>query len=145
MKKKILAQSLVTMGLLGLAGIGVVSAHGEFGWLGTFDAEKFTERQQAMFRSQADLLGLDINKIKDYWAQGKSLREIAQAEGITDEQLQEKMKKSREQSLQKMMQSMVDKGMITQDQANKRLETMKEKTSNEKFGHRSRGYLMRGW
>ncbi len=145
MKKKILIQSLITMGVLGLAGIGVVSAHGEFGWLGTFDAEKFTERQQAMFQSQADLLGLDINKIKNYWSEGKSLQEIAQAEGITDEQLQERMKQSREQSLQKMMQSMVDKGIITQDQANKRLEIMKEKSSNGKFGHGHRGYLMRGW
>lgn len=49
MKKKILIYSLVTMGILGIAGIGVVSAHGEFGWLGTFDAEKFVERQQTMF------------------------------------------------------------------------------------------------
>lgn len=145
MKKKILVQSLVTMGILGLAGIGVVSAHGEFGWLGTFDAEKFTERQQAMFQSQADLLGLDIKKIKNYWSEGKSLREIAQAEGITDEKLQEKMKQAREENLKRMMQSLVDKGIITQDQANKRLEILKEKTANGKFRHGSRGYLMRGW
>lgn len=91
------------------------------------------------------MLGIDINKIKNYWSEGKSLREIAQAEGITDEQLREKIKQAQKQSLQKMTQSLVDKSVITRKQANKRLEIMKEKTSKGKFGHEMRGYFMRGW
>lgn len=145
MKKKTLLQFLVIAGILGFAGVGVVSAHGGFGWMGTFDPEKFVERQQEMFQKQADILGIGIDKVKNYWSEGKTLKEMSQAEGIADDELLEKMKAAREENMKQMMQSLVEKGIITQQQADKRLEIMKERTSKGKFRHNMRAYMMKGW
>lgn len=144
MKKKILLSSLVILGVLGLLGAGVVLAHGGFGfgWMGIFNPEKFIERQQTMFQNQADLLGISVDKIKNYWAEGKNLKEIAEAEGITDEQLQEKMKQMREENMKTQLQTLVDRGIITQEQADKRLNFMKEQMTNGKFGRRMGGRFM---
>jgi len=143
MKKKILLSLLAVLGIIGVLGAGIVSAHGGFGWVGNFDPEKFAERQQTMFQEQADLLGISIDKIKNYWAEGKNFEEIAEAEGITTEQLQEKMKQAREENMKTQLQTLVNKGIITQEQADARLKVMEERTANGKFG-RGHGMMMSG-
>ncbi len=146
MKKKTLLSSLAVIGFASLAGISFASAHGGFGWLGSnIDPEKFAEGQQAMFQEQADMLGININKVKNYWSEGKSLKEIAAAENITTKQLQEKMKQAREEKIKAQLQSLVDKGIITQEQANARLKVMKEKIVNGKLGYGMGGFMMGGW
>ncbi len=143
MKKKILLSSLAVIGFAGLAGISLASAHGGFGWLGgSFDPEKFAEGQQTMFEHQSEMLGIDVNKIKDYWAEGKSFKEIAVAENITSEQLQEKMKQAREEDMKTQLQTLVDKGIITQEQADARLKVMEEKIVNGGRKHGMMGGFM---
>lgn len=99
-----------------------------------------------MFQKQADMLGIDVNKVKNYWSEGKSLKEIAEAEGVADEQLQEKIKQAREENMKTQLQTLVDKGIITQEQANARLKVMEERTANGEFGRgmMGEGFMMRG-
>jgi hypothetical protein len=145
MKKKIILSSLAVIGFAGLAGISFASAHGGFGWLGgRFDPEKFAEGQQTMFARQAEMLGIDVNKVKDYWAEGKSFKEIADAENITVEQLQEKMKQAREEDMKAQLQTLVEKGIITQEQADARLKVMEEKIVNGGWKHGMMGGFMMG-
>jgi predicted DNA-binding protein YlxM (UPF0122 family) len=145
MKKKILLSSLAIIGFAGLAGISFASAHGGIGWLGgSFDPEKFAEGQQTMFARQAEMLGIEVNKVKDYWAEGKSFKEIADAENITTEQLQEKMKQAREQDMKTQLQVLVEKGIITQEQADARLKVMEEKIANGGWKHGMMGGFMMG-
>jgi len=39
-----------------------------------------------MFENKAGLFGISVDEMKDYWAEGKNFKEIAEAEGITQEQ-----------------------------------------------------------
>jgi hypothetical protein len=145
MKKKIILSSLAVIGFAGLAGISFASAHGGFGWLGgSFDPEKFAEGQQTMFARQAEMLGIDVNKIKNYWAEGKNFKEIADAENITAKQLQEKMKQARAEDMKTQMQTLVDKDIITQAQADSRLKVMEEKIANGGWKHGMMGGFMMG-
>ncbi len=144
MKKKILLSSLAIIGLAGFIGINFASAHGGFGWLGGFDPEKFAQGRQTMFQEQADMLGIDISKVKNYWSEGKSLKEIAAVENITAEQLQEKMKQAREENMNTQLQALVDKGIITREQADARLKVMEEKIANGGWRHGMMGGYMMG-
>jgi len=81
-----------------------------------------------MFQNMADTLGISVDEVKAGWAQGKNIAQIAQDQGISQEQLQQKMKEARQQQLKTQMQSLVDKGIITQSQADQRLKWMETKT-----------------
>ncbi len=142
MKKKILLSLLAIVGFFTLVGANLVLAHGGVGWMGGFDPEKFAEKQQTMFQSQAEMLGIDINKVKNYWAEGKSLKEIMAAENITAEQFQEKMKQAREEDMKAQLQALVSKGIITQAQADARLKVMEEKIANGGRKHEMIGGFM---
>jgi hypothetical protein len=149
MKEKFLAYAILAVfGLAFLVGPASVSAMG-FGWFGGFgksDADTMATRMQTMFQNEAKILGISVDEVKNCWAQGKSIGQCAEEHGITKEQLQQKMKDARAQQLKAQMQALVDKGVITQAQADQRLQWMQNKTQNAKghgFGRFMRG--MRGW
>jgi len=149
MKKKFLVYAILpVLGLAFLVGPASASAMG-FGWFGGFgkaDPDAIASRMQTMFQNEATLLGISVDEVKNCWAQGKNIGQCAQDHGITQEQLQQKMKDARAQQLKAQMQALVDKGIITQAQADQRLQWMQNKTQNAKghgFGRFMKG--MRGW
>lgn len=97
--------------------------HGGFGMGGgeLFDADRLVERLTA----EASILGISVDEMKTYWSQGKNLQEIATEKGITAEQLRTKMQAAAETKIQTQLKTLVDKGVITQAQADSRLATMK--------------------
>lgn len=129
-----------TMLGLSLVGAQAVSAHGFMGW-NTASLDEIATRQQTMFQEQATLLGLTVDEVKQAWAEGKSLKDLADAKGITKEQLQKKMQELHQQAMKTQLQALVDKGVITQTQADARLKYMQNQTANRK-GHMGMG--MRG-
>lgn len=132
---------------LTLVGAGVVSAHGWFGGFGQATPEEMSQRQETMFQNQADFLGISVDEIKDAWAEGKNFREIAEEQGIAQEQLQEQMEEARQEQLQAQLQAMVDNGVISQEQANQRLQFMEERVADgeaNKGFHRGFGRCF-GW
>ncbi len=91
MKKKYLYYALFSMlGLTSLAGFA--SANGFFGMFGNLTPDQIATNQQTMFQKQAAILGINIEDIKNAWAEGKTIKTLAEEKGITQEQLQTKIK-----------------------------------------------------
>jgi len=128
--KKILVYSLLAVGLFSLLGVGVVSAQGWFGRFSDASPEEIVQKQETMFQKKADFLGISLDEMKDAWAEGKNLKEIAEEQGITEEQLQERMMEAKKERLQTRLQVMVDNEVITQEQADQRLQVMEERFAN---------------
>ncbi len=144
-KKLFLFAGLPVLGL-GLLGAGTASAHGMFGFGGFLNADQKAQIQTQMFQKQADLLGVNVDDVKNAWAQGKSIKDLASEKGITEAQMQEKMKTQRESEFKQYLQDLVTKGVITQSQADQRLQFL-QKNINDNQGRmgRHRGMGMMGF
>ncbi len=114
------------LGLLTLGGVGVASAHGGWGMMGTVDPQVFAQRWSEKMTQQATVLGISVDEMKSYWAQGKALWDVAKEKGISDADLQARLKAQHEEQLKKSLQVLVDKGFITQAQADARLKFTKD-------------------
>jgi len=150
MKKKFITYAILpVLGLAFLVGPASASAMG-FGWFGGFDkadSDVIATRMQNMFQNKATLLGISVDEVKNCWAQGKNIWQCAEEHGITKEQLQQKMKDARAQQLKAQIQTLVDKGVITQAQADQRLQWMQNKIQHTKKDQRFGRFMMgiNGW
>lgn len=143
MSKKYFAYTILSALALVLAGTGVASAHGWFGGVSNATPEEIAQHQETMFENKAEFFGIGVGEIKNYWAEGKNFKEIAEVEGITQEQLQERMMQSRQEQMQNHIQALVDNGVISQEQADQRLQFMEERMTNSKMDRGShRGFGM---
>ena len=124
---KLLTYFLVSLGVLGLAGVGIASAHG---WFSDLSPEDLTARFETMFQKKAEILGISVDEFKAGWAEGKTLKDIAEEQGITQEQLQERMRAEREERMRERINILVENGVITQEQADQRLSFMQERFEN---------------
>ena len=105
--------------------------------------EEITARHAEMFTAQANLLGVGVDIVKNGWAEGKTIRDIAAANGITDAQLAEKMNARRETQMKSRLQALVEKGVLTQAQADARLKFVENlQTMSGGFGKRGHGRMM---
>ena len=143
MNKKLLAYAIIPVLGFSLLGVGTASAHGF--WGGNVDPEDMAARQQEMFAEKANILGISVDEIKNSWAEGKPIRVLAEEKGMDLDALREKMMEARESRMQERLDSLVQEGVITQEQAEKRLEFMKSKGGErgEKRGegfHRGPGF-----
>lgn len=136
MKKKFAYYAILPALALVLLGAGTASAHGfGFGLFGqNATPQQIAEIQTKMFQQQADLLGTNIDDVKNAWAQGKTLQELATEKGITAEQLKTKLQAQRQQQMKDHMQALVSQGVITQAQADQRLQVMQQKMQNLQNG-----------
>lgn len=150
MKKKVLICSLISFLGLSLLGVGIASAHGfSFGWFGTssnLTPDQIATNQQTMFQNEATILGISIDDVKNAWAEGTSLQQLIKDKGIDQTQVQQRIKDAQIQQLKTQLQVLVDKGVITQAQSDKRLKLMQDKLQNTKVkGHKGMmGWGMRG-
>lgn len=146
MKKQYLAYAMVPVLSLGLLGAGAASAHGWFGGWGSVSSDDIVARQEVMFQQQADLLGISVDQFKEKWADGKSLQEIAKELGMTQEQLRERILNAEKEKLKAQLQALVNKGIITQAQADRRLQAMEQRFNGAKLGWgRGRGFHHGFW
>jgi len=123
--KKSMTIGIMLAGILAVAGTGIVSAQGR-GWFGGLDPEEMAARQEEKFQTEAEVLGLDTEAIKDAWAEGKNFHELAEEQGISQEELQAKMQAQHQERHQEMLQAMVQNGTISQEQADAKLQQMEE-------------------
>ncbi|MDO8489861.1 MAG: hypothetical protein Q7S47_00420 [bacterium] len=137
---------------LGFVGTQVASAESLFGGFRGFGGfghatatqDQIASRQQGMFDAQAKLLNLSVDDIKNAWAEGKSLQQLAKEKGITQAQIQQRMKDAQTQALKGQMSVLVSKGIITQVQADKRLATVTAKQVQPQQKGERRGMMGRG-
>lgn len=127
---------MLGLGLLG--GANAASAHGFFPSKAT--PVEIATRQQAMFESQASLLGVSVDEIKAAWADGKSLSTLAAEKGVSEAALKEKMKAKRLTEMKTQLQTLVSQGVITQAQADKRSTFIQAGPEKGKRGHRGFGF-----
>ena len=140
---KLVSYFLVSLGILSLAGVGIASA---YGWFGDLSPEDLAAKFQTMFEKKADILGISVDEFKAGWAEGKTFKDIAEEQGITQEQLQERMRERKEEYMIEHLNILVEKGVITQEQADQKLNFMQEKFENMGFGEGFGGCPhMRGW
>lgn len=134
MKKKYLIPGLLaTAVIFGVLGVSVVSAYG-FGWFGKFGPnvtpDEIAQMQQQRFQEQAQILGLSVDEVKNAWAEGKTMQQIIEEKGLSQGEIQTRMKETRFQELKNELQTLVEKGVITQTQADKRLQFMEQNQGN---------------
>lgn len=120
---------------LALLGAGSVSAHGLFGMgMANQTPEEIATRQQEMFQNEAKILGISVNEVKDAWAEGKTIQQIASEKGISQELIQARLKEARLEQAKTHLKALVDKGVITQAQADARLKVMQTRIDSGKGG-----------
>lgn len=136
MKKKYVAYVILPVMGLALLGAGTASAHG---WLGggigmmnNLTPDQIAQKQQTKFTTEASLLGISVDDLKNAWAQGKTLAQIAKDHGITQTQLKQKIADLKKQELSDYLKASVDQGVITQAQADQRLTFMQQHLTNAK-------------
>ncbi len=135
-KQYIAALSIASAIGLGLAGANVVSAHGlnGAGMIGAgfhmpmhqfaADPTAYAERLKQQFAHDAQLLGITEAEVKTAWADGKDLFQLAKEKGISETDLQAKLKTMRDNQLKIQFDTLVSQGIITREQADKRIAAM---------------------
>ena len=144
MKKKIFSYAVLPVMAFALLGVSQASAHGWFGMGSSATPEQTAQRQNDMFQQQANLLGASVDEVKNAWAQGKTMQQLATEKGISAEQLQQKMQDAAKAKMKEHLQTLVSQGVITQAQADQRQTFMEQKMQNGKFGGKH-GMMMGVW
>jgi hypothetical protein len=129
-KKYIAIYAVVPVVALGLAvgalasaqGLGGRGMGGFMGFGSNETPDQYASRMQTMFSNESQILGISVDTLKSDWAQGMTLSQIAQQQGIDQNTLQSKINDYRKQQMQTKLQALVSQGVITQDQANQRLQ-----------------------
>ena len=129
-KKKLFIYSVLPMLGLSLLSVNIASAHGGFGGFDNLTQDQVAERQQNMFQREADILGISVDEVKNAWADGKTIKQLMDEKGIDLAQVQQRMKDVRLQQMKKHLQVLVDNGVITQAQADKRSQMMQSSVQN---------------
>lgn len=107
--------------LVSVLALSFVSAHGWFGML-----EDGTEHKGMMFEQKAALLGMSIEEMKDMWTEGKNFHEMKEESGFVKGEFKMHMKEGMEERMAEHLQSLIDQGLITQEQADQKSEFMEE-------------------
>ncbi len=135
-------------GVLSLVALGAVSASAMgFGGMGmnNLTPDEIATRHTAMFQDQAALIGATTDEVKQAWASGKDFKALASEKGVSEAQLQAKIKAKRDEQMKANLATLVSKGVITQAQADTRLATMQTKAVSGKKGGRHGGMGMGGF
>lgn len=123
-KKKYLL--IPAFAVLALLGGGAALAQGGMGGMFIGDPTVAAQRFDQHMTEQASILGISVDEMKNYWSQGKHLQEIAKEKGISETDLQAKMKAVRDGQMKQFLQTLVCQGKITQAQADARLKFQSE-------------------
>lgn len=136
--KKVSVLAIPTLVLLG----GATGASAL--WMGpkNLAPEDLAAMHQEQFTQQAALLGVTVEQVKQAWAEGKSMPELAESLGITKDELQAKMKTMRQERMRAHMQILVDRGVITQQQADQRFSAMEQRQGE--VGKKGEGFMRHG-
>jgi hypothetical protein len=115
------------------------------GWFWTNESpEDITARHQAMFKHKAELFGISAEEMKDAWSEGKRMFQIAEEYGLNKEEIMEKMAEDRRVNLQERLRVLVENDIISQEQANQRMEVMQNKSFGGIKTHRGFNKPFRG-
>jgi|GEM_PF-1108707 len=122
--KKIAIYSFLALGLFSLVGASVVYAKGPNGNNSSnMNQANKGYGYEAMLSSKAEVLGVSADELKTSLADGQTFLEIAEAQGLTKDDLHEAMSV---QATDRLNQRVTD-GTLTQEQADERLALMAQR------------------
>ncbi len=153
-KKKYLVYAILPVMALAIFAIwsaNKVSAYGlreglggVIGWFGIppnpLTPQQTAQMQKQMFESKAQILGISVDEVKEAWAQGKSPEEVIEEKGLNQEEIQARAREALKQRLTEHLQVLVDQGVITQAQADQRLQFMQDRLQSG-MGHMGMRFL----
>ncbi|MBS3903086.1 MAG: hypothetical protein KGZ30_04605 [Anaplasmataceae bacterium] len=122
----------------GLVGVGAASAHGLM--MTNLTPDEIAAHQQKMLETHANFFGISIDQMKAYWAEGKTLKEVANIQGMSDDELRAKMAENHKARLKEHLSLLVQKGVITQAQADQRLLVMENRFQESGLRKPGRGF-----
>lgn len=125
-KNKLLKYGFPALALALLIGVGPTAEAFGGGMGRNATPDQIAERHTQMFQEQANLIGASVDEVKNAWANGTSFVELAKSKGITEEALKSKMQDAHKAQMKAHLQTLVDKGVITQAQADARIATMQQ-------------------
>jgi hypothetical protein len=131
-----LKKVVTSSGIMLATGLMFASAH-----MGGMGSEMDNLKLTAKFEQHAKILGVNVSEVKNAWAEGKSIFDLAKEKGISTSTLQAKMQESRLAEMTIKINSLVTAGTITQAQADKKIATMKtlEAKMNGVIGGKEKG------
>ncbi len=155
MKKKYLVYAIlpvIALAIFAALSSTRASAHdlrgglgGVIGWFGIpsnpLTHEQTAQMQEQMFESKAQILGISVDEVKAAWAQGKSPRDLIEEKGLNQEEIQARAGEAVKQRLAEHLQVLVDQDVITQAQADQRLQFMQDRLQSG-MGHMGMGMGM---
>jgi hypothetical protein len=118
--------------LLPVIGAGAFGIHSASAWFGNANPDQVAQRQQGMFQNESQALGISIDEVKSAWAQGKSMQQLMQEKNISKEDVRTRMKAQRDAQMKERLQILVSKGVITQAQADQRVQVMQTRIEHGK-------------
>jgi hypothetical protein len=101
--------------------------------------EQMADKQQKRFQNEADILGISVDDVKNAWAEGKTLPQIMQEKGISQATVEQKLKDKAIAEMKTRLKTLVDKGVITQAQADKRSSLMLSELQNKTLHMNGKG------
>lgn len=110
----------------------VINSSYAYGFKSLNNQDYLTLMQQK-FENWSKILNLPLEEVKNYWAQGKNLFMIAQEKGISLESIQNKMRELRLEQEKQRLNYLVEKGIITKEQMEKRLNYFNQNMENKNF------------
>lgn len=108
---------LGTFATLAVSGAFVASAH---------MGPELDANLSARFENEAKILGMTTEEVKNAWAEGKSIFDLAAEKGISTTTINAKMTEARDLEIKTKMNALVASGVLTEAQADKRIATMKK-------------------
>lgn len=144
MKNKFIVYAVVPVVLsVGLIGANAAVAHGMFGAASNLSPEQIVSFQQNIFTKEAQILGISEAELKADWALGKTFNQIIQDRKLDKAQIEQRGQVAQVAQMKTQLQTLVEKGVITQAQADSRLAAMQTKMSavKGKKGHGRMGQM----
>ena len=131
---------------IGVMGANIASAHGMmgFGVSSSLTPDEIATRQQTMFQNEATVLGLTVDQVKEAWSQGKTMQQIIQDYKLDQTKIQTRLKDAAIAREKTQLQTLVDKGIITQAQTDARVKVMQTRMTNGK-GKAGKGMMRGEW
>lgn len=118
---------------LAVAAIAVASTASAHGlWQ---DPAAQAEAMETRFEQEAALLGTDVGTVKEAWADGKTVPQLAEDLGLSPDDLNKKIQEMRKADREARLSAMVSAGIITQDQADRRTAFMETQGEGGGWGH----------
>lgn len=99
--------------------------------------QEFVERQTQLFVHQSEITGIPVEEIAGAWAEGKKLETLLKKRELIILWCKKKCAHMERPQMKERLQALVDAGVITQAQAETRLEFMKNTRIDELHEKRS--------